>query len=169
MSVKVNPYESFYDHLSHFTILLKAFIIFNNFSQCFSHFFQCQRFNLIKKKHFLDFQVSWIRRKDYHLLTVGSTTYTGDERFSALHQEESEVCFLYYPSRAYLNSFMALFWLEWMGLGMAVENNQEIFSRKITFFSIPLIPFENTFFLLSSRLFCLRLSSFKSIEAKKCQ
>ncbi|XP_059610446.1 uncharacterized protein LOC132257520 isoform X1 [Phlebotomus argentipes] len=36
--------------------------------------------------------VSWIRRKgkDYHLLTVGLTTYSGDERFSAIHPLDSE-------------------------------------------------------------------------------
>ncbi|KAL7030462.1 hypothetical protein ACKWTF_006667 [Chironomus riparius] len=34
--------------------------------------------------------ISWIRRKDYHLLTVGLTTYSSDERFSALHLEDSE-------------------------------------------------------------------------------
>uniref|UniRef100_A0A8D8RXK3 Ig-like domain-containing protein n=1 Tax=Cacopsylla melanoneura TaxID=428564 RepID=A0A8D8RXK3_9HEMI len=32
--------------------------------------------------------VSWIRRKDYHLLTVGPTTYTGDQRFQALHVKQ---------------------------------------------------------------------------------
>jgi hypothetical protein len=37
-------------------------------------------------------QVSWIRRKDYHLLTVGLTTYSSDERFSAKHLQNSEVC-----------------------------------------------------------------------------
>lgn len=36
-------------------------------------------------------QVSWIRRKDYHLLTVGLTTYSSDERFSATHLKNSEV------------------------------------------------------------------------------
>ncbi|PSN44268.1 Zwei Ig domain protein zig-8, partial [Blattella germanica] len=35
-------------------------------------------------------QVSWIRRKDYHLLTVGLTTYTGDERYQAIHVQHSE-------------------------------------------------------------------------------
>ncbi|XP_039276918.1 zwei Ig domain protein zig-8-like [Nilaparvata lugens] len=34
--------------------------------------------------------VSWIRRKDYHLLTVGLTTYTGDERYQAVHLHNSE-------------------------------------------------------------------------------
>ncbi|CAO1384262.1 unnamed protein product, partial [Diamesa serratosioi] len=40
--------------------------------------------------HIGDGMVSWIRKKDYHLLTVGLTTYSSDERFSALHLEESE-------------------------------------------------------------------------------
>ncbi|KAK8378148.1 hypothetical protein O3P69_018841 [Scylla paramamosain] len=31
--------------------------------------------------------VSWIRHRDTHILTVGSFTYTSDERFSALHRE----------------------------------------------------------------------------------
>ncbi|CAO1303561.1 unnamed protein product [Diamesa tonsa] len=34
--------------------------------------------------------VSWIRRKDYHLLTVGLTTYSSDERFCATHLKNSE-------------------------------------------------------------------------------
>ncbi|GAB0092141.1 Zwei Ig domain protein zig-8 [Sergentomyia squamirostris] len=34
--------------------------------------------------------VSWIRRKDYHLLTVALTTYSSDERFSATHLKTSE-------------------------------------------------------------------------------
>ncbi|CAH0776249.1 unnamed protein product [Bemisia tabaci] len=34
--------------------------------------------------------ISWIRRKDYHLLTVGLTTYTGDERFQTIHVQHSE-------------------------------------------------------------------------------
>ena len=42
-------------------------------------------YQLIEK--FLSQQVSWIRHKDTHILTVGSFTYTSDERFSALHRE----------------------------------------------------------------------------------
>ncbi|KAB0804832.1 hypothetical protein PPYR_01802 [Photinus pyralis] len=34
--------------------------------------------------------VSWIRRKDYHLLTVGLTTYSSDDRFQAVHLQHSE-------------------------------------------------------------------------------
>lgn len=37
-----------------------------------------------------DEMVSWIRRKDFHLLTVGLTTYSSDERFSMIHFEETE-------------------------------------------------------------------------------
>ncbi|CAH1365549.1 limbic system-associated membrane protein-like [Tenebrio molitor] len=36
-----------------------------------------------------DGMVSWIRRKDYHLLTVGLTTYSSDERFQAIHLQHS--------------------------------------------------------------------------------
>lgn len=36
-------------------------------------------------------QVSWIRKKDYHLLTVGLATYSSDERFSATHLKHPEV------------------------------------------------------------------------------
>ncbi|KAG5892610.1 hypothetical protein JTB14_019699 [Gonioctena quinquepunctata] len=38
-----------------------------------------------------DGMVSWIRRKDYHLLTVGLTTYSSDDRFQAIHLQHSEV------------------------------------------------------------------------------
>ncbi|KAL9915207.1 defective proboscis extension response 13 isoform 2-T3 [Glossina fuscipes fuscipes] len=40
--------------------------------------------------HIGDGVVSWIRKKDYHLLTVGLTTYSSDERFSATHLKHSE-------------------------------------------------------------------------------
>lgn len=43
-------------------------------------------------------QVSWIRKTDYHLLTVGLTTYSSDERFSTIHSQESEVCLWPNPS-----------------------------------------------------------------------
>lgn len=35
-------------------------------------------------------QVSWIRHRDIHLLTVGRYTYTSDQRFRAIHQPHSE-------------------------------------------------------------------------------
>ncbi|XP_047474387.1 zwei Ig domain protein zig-8-like [Penaeus chinensis] len=34
--------------------------------------------------------VSWIRHRDIHLLTVGSYTYTSDQRFRALHMDDSD-------------------------------------------------------------------------------
>ncbi|MCL4144991.1 UNVERIFIED_CONTAM: hypothetical protein GTU68_039789, partial [Idotea baltica] len=33
-------------------------------------------------------QVSWFRRRDWHILTTGIFTYTNDERFSVHHKEE---------------------------------------------------------------------------------
>lgn len=39
----------------------------------------------------LALQVSWIRRRDYHLLTVSLTTYSSDERYSVSHAKHSEV------------------------------------------------------------------------------
>ncbi|KAH9369485.1 hypothetical protein HPB48_014335 [Haemaphysalis longicornis] len=39
---------------------------------------------------FLLSQVSWIRRRDFHVLTVGLTTYTADDRFQAVHMDRSE-------------------------------------------------------------------------------
>ncbi|MPC87133.1 hypothetical protein E2C01_081984 [Portunus trituberculatus] len=35
-------------------------------------------------------QVSWIRHRDIHLLTVGRYTYTSDQRFRALHEDDSD-------------------------------------------------------------------------------
>ncbi|KAL7646463.1 UNVERIFIED_CONTAM: hypothetical protein RMT77_003376 [Armadillidium vulgare] len=35
------------------------------------------------------FQVSWFRRRDWHILTTGIFTYTNDERFSVHHVEDS--------------------------------------------------------------------------------
>ncbi|XP_055634734.1 uncharacterized protein LOC129774798 [Toxorhynchites rutilus septentrionalis] len=34
--------------------------------------------------------VSWIRRKEHHLLTIGMTTYSSDERFNIIRSEDSE-------------------------------------------------------------------------------
>lgn len=34
-------------------------------------------------------QVSWIRHRDIHILTVGSYTYTSDQRFQATHDKEN--------------------------------------------------------------------------------
>ncbi|OAD62869.1 hypothetical protein WN48_07067 [Eufriesea mexicana] len=35
-------------------------------------------------------QVSWIRHRDVHLLTIGQYTYTNDQRFKPIHVEQSE-------------------------------------------------------------------------------
>uniref|UniRef100_A0A336MNW8 CSON003621 protein n=1 Tax=Culicoides sonorensis TaxID=179676 RepID=A0A336MNW8_CULSO len=36
-------------------------------------------------------QISWIRRRDWHILSSGSQLYTNDERFGILHQPGSNV------------------------------------------------------------------------------
>jgi len=38
----------------------------------------------------LPLQVSWVRHRDIHLLTVGRYTYTGDQRFRSINQPPSE-------------------------------------------------------------------------------
>lgn len=35
-------------------------------------------------------QVSWIRQRDLHILTVGILTYTNDQRFQSLHSDGSD-------------------------------------------------------------------------------
>lgn len=35
-------------------------------------------------------QVTWVRRRDWHILTSGISTYTNDERFQVLHPEGSD-------------------------------------------------------------------------------
>uniref|UniRef100_A0A182MC77 Ig-like domain-containing protein n=1 Tax=Anopheles culicifacies TaxID=139723 RepID=A0A182MC77_9DIPT len=35
-------------------------------------------------------QVSWVRHRDIHLLTVGRYTYTSDQRFRAIHHPHTE-------------------------------------------------------------------------------
>ncbi|XP_022238393.1 zwei Ig domain protein zig-8-like [Limulus polyphemus] len=37
-----------------------------------------------------DRTVSWIRRRDFHVLTVGETTYTAEERFEAVHMSHGD-------------------------------------------------------------------------------
>lgn len=39
---------------------------------------------------FFSVQVSWIRHRDIHILTVGSYTYTTDQRFQAIHRKNSD-------------------------------------------------------------------------------
>lgn len=36
------------------------------------------------------FQVTWLRKRDLHILTVGILTYTNDQRFQSLHTEGSD-------------------------------------------------------------------------------
>ncbi|XP_055387744.1 protein sidekick-1-like isoform X2 [Condylostylus longicornis] len=43
-----------------------------------------------KVKNLGDRAVSWIRKRDLHLLTVGILTYTSDQRFQSLHIDGSE-------------------------------------------------------------------------------
>ena len=38
----------------------------------------------------LFFQISWIRRRDWHILSAGKATYTTDERFQVLHTDGSD-------------------------------------------------------------------------------
>lgn len=35
-------------------------------------------------------QVSWIRHRDLHILTVGGYTYTSDQRFQATHSPQTD-------------------------------------------------------------------------------
>ncbi|XP_071548054.1 uncharacterized protein [Panulirus ornatus] len=48
----------------------------------------CQVVNLDKK------DVSWIRQRDLHILTVGIFTYTSDDRFKVYHPENSDQWYL---------------------------------------------------------------------------
>ncbi|XP_076333326.1 zwei Ig domain protein zig-8-like isoform X2 [Tachypleus tridentatus] len=41
-------------------------------------------------RHLADRTVSWIRRQDLHVLTVGRYTYSSDERFQMIHPEDSD-------------------------------------------------------------------------------
>lgn len=38
----------------------------------------------------MPYQVSWVRHRDIHLLTVGRYTYTSDQRFRAMHQQQTD-------------------------------------------------------------------------------
>ena len=35
------------------------------------------------------FQISWVRRRDWHILTNGLVTFTSDSRFKVLYKEGS--------------------------------------------------------------------------------
>ncbi|XP_026463170.1 uncharacterized protein LOC113365840 isoform X2 [Ctenocephalides felis] len=51
-------------------------------------YLNCRVKNLGNKTMLL--QVSWVRHRDIHLLTVGRYTYTSDQRFRAIHHPHSE-------------------------------------------------------------------------------
>lgn len=53
----------------------------------------CKKYSVkyAKRWNFFLFQVSWIRRKDYHLLTVGLATYSSDDRFFTAHVHNPQV------------------------------------------------------------------------------
>lgn len=46
-------------------------------------------FNLIFNVVFPS-QVSWIRKRDLHIMTIGILTYTNDQRYQAIHTEGSD-------------------------------------------------------------------------------
>lgn len=54
-----------------------------------------------KVRHLGDRTVSWIRRRDLHVLTVGRFTYTSDQRFQAIHMDNSDLWMLQiqYPQK----------------------------------------------------------------------
>ncbi|KAL0128934.1 hypothetical protein PUN28_003954 [Cardiocondyla obscurior] len=45
--------------------------------------------------------ISWVRHRDIHLLTVGTYTYTSDQRFEAMHKFHTEewILRIRYPQR----------------------------------------------------------------------
>ena len=45
---------------------------------------------LFPEVRWLCLQVSWIRHRDIHILTVGGYTYTSDQRFQANHHRDNE-------------------------------------------------------------------------------
>lgn len=49
-----------------------------------------ERFIAIERHRDTLLQVSWVRHRDIHLLTVGRYTYTSDQRFEALHLPHAE-------------------------------------------------------------------------------
>lgn len=51
-------------------------------------YLNCRVKNLGNKT--LNMQISWVRHRDIHLLTVGRYTYTSDQRFRAIHLPHSE-------------------------------------------------------------------------------
>ncbi|XP_023218620.1 uncharacterized protein LOC111620822 [Centruroides sculpturatus] len=52
--------------------------------------YECQVSTVPKMSIFITLNVSWIRRRDLHVLTVGRFTYTSDQRFQTIHLENSD-------------------------------------------------------------------------------
>jgi hypothetical protein len=50
----------------------------------------CRRWVLKWNLVFLFLQVSWIRHRDIHILTVGTYTYTSDQRFQTTHRADTD-------------------------------------------------------------------------------
>ncbi|EEB12317.1 conserved hypothetical protein [Pediculus humanus corporis] len=46
--------------------------------------------NFFNRRRWNGGNVSWVRHRDIHLLTVGRYTYTSDQRFRAIHHVHSE-------------------------------------------------------------------------------
>lgn len=53
-------------------------------------FLHCRVRNLGERTFRSFLQISWVRRRDWHILTSGMLTYTNDERFQVLHTEGSD-------------------------------------------------------------------------------
>ncbi|XP_018314457.1 uncharacterized protein [Mycetomoellerius zeteki] len=51
-------------------------------------YLNCRVKNLGNKT--MTLQVSWVRHRDVHLLTIGRYTYTNDQRFRAIHNAHSD-------------------------------------------------------------------------------
>uniref|UniRef100_T1GCK7 Ig-like domain-containing protein n=1 Tax=Megaselia scalaris TaxID=36166 RepID=T1GCK7_MEGSC len=43
-----------------------------------------------KVRNLGDRAVSWIRKRDLHILTIGIMTYTNDQRFQAMHLDDTD-------------------------------------------------------------------------------
>lgn len=56
-----------------------------------SPFFSLLLFNSPFSFYYFQNQISWIRRRDWHILSSGSQLYTNDERFAILHTAGSNV------------------------------------------------------------------------------
>lgn len=44
----------------------------------------------VTQENYCVFQVSWMRKRDLHILTSSIFTYTGDARFGVIHPEASD-------------------------------------------------------------------------------